>query len=140
MSLFILDTDIVSLYQRGHPQVLQRVSSQPSTTVAITLISVQEQLDGRRGLLARATTRLQIARAYLFFADVLLPVLRQFEILTFSEDAILRYEQLLALKLNVGRMDLRIGAIALENKAIVVTRNQRDFGRIPGLTLEDWSV
>jgi tRNA(fMet)-specific endonuclease VapC len=42
-------------------------------------------------------------------------------------------------RLNVGSNDLKIAAIALENQAIVVTRNRRDFGRVAALTCEDWS-
>ena len=47
--------------------------------------------------------------------------------------------QLKRAKLNVGTMDLRIAAIVLEKGGVVVKGNQRDFGRIPALTLEDWS-
>lgn len=44
------------------------------------------------------------------------------------------------MKLNVGTMDLKIAAAALEFGGIVVTDNVRDFRRVPGLLWEDWSV
>jgi tRNA(fMet)-specific endonuclease VapC len=42
-------------------------------------------------------------------------------------------------KLKLGKMDLRIAATVLERAAILVTRNVRDFQRVPGLRTEDWT-
>ncbi len=47
--------------------------------------------------------------------------------------------QLKALRLNVGKKDLCIAAIGRELNATVVTGNLSDFGRVPGLAVEDWS-
>ncbi len=44
------------------------------------------------------------------------------------------------MRLNVGKMDLKIAAIALEHGCIVVTRNERDFRRVPGLVVENWAA
>lgn len=53
----------------------------------------------------------------------------------------MRYEALKKDKAarTVGNNDLRIAAIALENGATVVSRNQNDYRRIPQITVAAWS-
>jgi tRNA(fMet)-specific endonuclease VapC len=50
------------------------------------------------------------------------------------------FSQLRANKLRISTQDLRIAAIALSQDAVLVTRNQRDFAKIPTLKMEDWSL
>ena len=107
-------------------------------SLGVTIISIEEQIDGRHAFLRRAKTDAQIAYAYQNFTDSV-RVLSGIHIVTFSEAAIARYNALLALKLNVGKMDLRIAAIALEAGARVITRNLRDFQRVPELACENWA-
>jgi tRNA(fMet)-specific endonuclease VapC len=140
MSLFLMDTDTLTLLEQGHAMVLTNVNRHRVADVSISAISVQEQSEGFLAAVTRARDRKQIASAYDMLVTRLLPVWCRFPVLSFAEAAILRFEHLRSLRLNVGSMDLRISAIALENQLTVATRNQRDFGRIPGLSIVDWSV
>ncbi len=38
----------------------------------------------------------------------------------------------------VGGLDVQIAATATQHGMVVVTRNARDFGKIPGLQMENW--
>ena len=42
--------------------------------------------------------------------------------------------------LTIGPLDLMIAAIAVSIGAILVTNNTREFSRVKGLRLEDWSI
>jgi tRNA(fMet)-specific endonuclease VapC len=103
------------------------------------VITVEEQLSGWYALLRRARQPQELAQAYERLANNV-RFLAGLEILSFPESAITRYDALNSLKLNIGRMDLRIAAITLENGGILVTRNVRDFQRVPNLTIENWAV
>ena len=46
MSLYVLDTDIVTLLRRGHSRVCQNVASHPTTDLAVTVLTIEEQLSG----------------------------------------------------------------------------------------------
>jgi tRNA(fMet)-specific endonuclease VapC len=139
MNRYILDTDILTLLQDGDLIVRQHVASHPKQAVATTVISVEEQLSGWYTRLRRAKTTPQLAQVYERLTRNV-SYLSNTTILTFTEPAILRFEQLKTMRLTVAAKDLRIAAIALEYGDILVTRNLRDFKRIPNLVIEDWSV
>ena len=138
MTRFLLDTDTLSLFRRGDSKVIQRLRTARPEDIAITVISVEEQLAGWYDQIRRLRVLEQRAIAYQRLAETV-PFLATFPILTFTETDMIRYEDLRGLKLNVGANDLKIAAIALERGLIVVTRNQRDYGRVPALVTEDWS-
>jgi tRNA(fMet)-specific endonuclease VapC len=138
MSLYILDTDLVSLLRGGHSLVVDRVRSHSSDQIAVTVITVEELFGGWISLLRQHRSPIAQADIYDRIASTFNAV-KAFEILSFTEPAIGRYRLLKTLKLNAGAYDLRIAAIALDYTAIVVTRNVRDFSRIPGVQVEDWS-
>src|SRR5262245_60120989 len=134
----VLDTDILTLYQQGDDNVVRNVQSHPLGELAVTIISVEEQLSGWYTKLRQAKKADQLARAYKRMTDAVRFLVR-FEILTFSEAAIIRYENLRSLHRRHDKSDLRIAAIALEGGDILCTRNTRDFQQIEGLVIEDWS-
>ena len=136
--LWLLDTDTLSFYDRGHQPTVSRVVAMPTSQIAVAVVTAEEQVTGRLAFLRRAKSDAELAYAYQGLTNSL-RLLSGFHIVTFSEAAIARYNTLLAMKLNVGKMDLRIAAIALEAGAAVITRNLRDFQRVPGLTCENWA-
>ena len=138
MSLYVLDTDILQLFQEGHAVVVSHVGAVAPTELAITVLTVEEQLSGWYTQLRKARRPDRLAWAYRRLAANV-RFLSRLNILDFDEPAIQRYEQLKKLKLQVRKMDLRIAATVLERNAILVTRNRQDFVQVPALTVEDWS-
>lgn len=138
MSVFVLDTDILSLHQRGNATIRSRVAAEAPQDIAITILTVEEQLSGWYTFLRNAKQIDKLALAYQSLSENVRS-LRGFEILNFDEMSINRYESLRKLKLNVRKMDLRIAAVVLEKGATLVTRNARDFKQVPGLNFVDWS-
>ena len=139
MSLYVLDTDIVSLYWEGVEPVHSRIDARSPSELAITVMTVEEQLTGWYNLLRQGRQPKDTVRAYDRLAESV-RFLARWNLLPYSEAAIQRVLDWQKLRLNVGKMDLRIAAIALKHNAIVVTRNLRDFGRIPGVTTENWAA
>lgn len=138
MILYVLDTDMLTLFQHGHPTVTTHCLAR-AQEVATTVITVEEQLAGRFIMIRRAQRPDDQAIAYRRLIDTV-QFLDRMPILPFPQAAISRFQQLRALKPNIGGMDLRIAATVVELGVTLVTRNRRDFGRVPDLLLDDWSV
>jgi tRNA(fMet)-specific endonuclease VapC len=138
MSLYLLDTDHLSLYQTGHPHVVQNILLHLTDRLALGVITIEEQLTGWQRALHQARDDARRAEVYRRMARTV-ESWSGWLVLPFSLAAMGRHAALLRQRLNVGSNDLKIAAIALENNAIVVTRNRRDFSRVSGLTCQDWS-
>jgi tRNA(fMet)-specific endonuclease VapC len=61
-------------------------------------------------------------------------------VLPFDTAAATIFDDLLAQRVRISTMDLRIASIALSRKLGLVTRNVSDFAQVPGLLTEDWTV
>jgi tRNA(fMet)-specific endonuclease VapC len=139
MAIFLFDTDILTLYQRNHSGVLAAIANHSTDQLCLSSISIEEQIGGWSGLSRSAKSHRDQETASILLATVVVSWNR-FAIVPITEPALRRFDLLVRAKLNVKHNDLRISAIALELGAMVVTRNHRDFGRVPGLVIEDWAI
>jgi tRNA(fMet)-specific endonuclease VapC len=138
VSLWILDTD-VSLFQYNHPAVHQRVNAISPPSLAVTIVTFEEQMYGRLKRVRRAKSEEQLLRAYGNLKETL-DYFRSVQVFGFDQQAYRQFSELVRQKIGIGTQDLRIASIALANGGIVVTRNRKDFEKVPGLTIEDWTV
>jgi len=100
MSLYVLDTDTLTLAERGHRDVGRRIQSMAPPHLAITVISIEEQLTGWYTLLRKTKDPAKLARVYQRLAENV-AYLDRWSILPFTEAAIDRSARLRALKLNI---------------------------------------
>jgi tRNA(fMet)-specific endonuclease VapC len=138
MIRYVLDSDILSLWQRGDPKVTAQVARCIPDEVPMTIVSVEEKLSGWYTLLRRARTAKELVPVYQRMSEAVRSFAK-LPVLTFTDTAANIYEQLRAQKRRRGRMDLRIAAIVLAHHAAIVSRNADDFREIEGLDVLDWS-
>ncbi len=141
MSLWILDTDHVSLLLESHPQVSSKVA-EFGADVAITVVTVQEFFNGWIVRINDAKETSDLVRLY-GKLNRTIALCKRVPVADFDQAAGNCYQQLLievpSLSKKRLQKDMRIAAIALSCRATIVTRNDRDFSQVPGLRLEDWT-
>jgi tRNA(fMet)-specific endonuclease VapC len=140
--MYLFDTDHMSLIERGgieYERIKAYLRTVPLDDVATTIISYEEQ---SRGWLARIAQMTMPERQVAVYSELKRQLKNYCDIavVEFDTMAATEFTRLRQEGIRIGTMDLKIAAIALANDATVITRNTRDFSRVPNLKIEDWSV
>lgn len=138
MTLYVLDSDHRSLHQRGYEPLKPHLLIVPPEQLSITIISVEELIRGRLAQVRRALQPENRVTTYAWLSKTF-DFLKGFQVLNYDATAESHFQSLLAQKLRIGTQDLKIAAIVLSQNAILVTRNYRDFGKIPQLRMANWA-
>lgn len=131
--MYVLDTNTISYYFRGDPQVTPRLQALPPKNIGVPAIVVYELQYGLLRL-PKAASKSRLAA----LANFLQPV----RLLAFDAECANRAARLRvgleAQGTPIGPHDVLIAATALRHAATLVTRNVREFGRVPQLRVENW--
>jgi tRNA(fMet)-specific endonuclease VapC len=140
---YLLDTDHLSILQRQAGQdyinLSARMANYPLSDFAVSTITFHEQMLGSHTYINRARNLNDIVKGY----EMMTRLVRDFKILplvSFDAGAATALSQLQLQRIQLGKMDARIAAIALSSGLILLTRNHRDFGKVAELAFEDWTV
>ncbi len=139
--MYIFDTDHLSFIQRNGQegkQILARLATINEPTVAVTIVTYEEQVRGRLNFLSKAKTLNEQIFAYQGLQQLVLDY-QSIVIIPFDRAAALEHQRLRKAYPRLGNMDLKIAAISLINNATLLTRNKSDFGQIVELQIDDWS-
>ena len=107
MLQFLFDTDHLTLFEQGHPQVLSRHAAEPAGSVGVSPVTVEEALRGRLAVLSRQRGGPAMVLAYERLVNTV-SLLWQFPVAALDTACEARYQQLRAMRLRVGTQDLKI--------------------------------
>ena len=134
MLRYMLDTDICSyVMKRSNDVLLKRLQKIPVGDVCVSVITKSELLYGVEVSPRRPQDEMAL-NAFLSYVEVL----------EFPDKASLHYAQIRAHLKKMGKIiggnDLFIAAHARSLGLALVTDNTGEFGRVPRLAIEDWTI
>jgi len=132
MTRYLLDTNaVISLLNDAESQLASRARQHHPSEIAISAIVLHELFDG--------AFKSQRTAQNVALVDAL-----RLEVLEFDREDARRAGELRARLALIGRpigpYDVLIAGQALARQLILVTHNTGEFGRIEGLTVEDWQT
>lgn len=129
--MYVLDTNTLIYFFRGDGRVAERLLATSPTDIALPSVVVYELETGIAKSSDSARRRGQLDQ-----------LLRVVAVLSFGVEeakaaAALR-ARLQGEGTPIGPMDTLIAGTAVAHRGVLVTRNVREFSRVPGLLVEDW--
>jgi tRNA(fMet)-specific endonuclease VapC len=129
---FLLDTNICIYALKQHPKVIKRLLAESRSDVALSVISEGELRTGA----AKSVSATRTARLLENFLSPL-------TVIEFTSADALAYADVRS-KLEragtpIGPLDTLIAAQAVARKLTLVSNNEREFGRVHGLSLINWT-
>ncbi|MBI6545758.1 MAG: PIN domain-containing protein [Cyanobacteria bacterium NC_groundwater_1444_Ag_S-0.65um_54_12] len=129
---FLLDTDTCIYALKQHPLVLQRMLAESRADVAISAITEAEL---RTGAAKSSSPRKTMALVEAFFRPL---ITIDFTSSDASAYSLVRAELEHAVT-PIGSLDTLIAGQAVGRKLVLVSNNEREFGRVKGLMLANWT-
>ncbi len=131
MPQYMLDTNICIYVIKNYPPELRERFNRLAEQLCMSSITLAELHCGAE----KSARRLENLQAIAQFTARL-------EVLAFPEKAAAHFGQIRAeverVGKSVGPLDMLIGAHARAEGLTVVTNNAREFGRLPGVRVENW--
>lgn len=130
MILYLLDTNAVSdLVRNPHGKVVQQYRLRKEDAATSIIVAAELRFGAERRGSHKLTSQLD-------------QVLLDLPVLPFDAPADAAYARIRTdlerAGVMIGANDLLIAAHALALECILVTDNEREFGRVPGLRIENW--
>lgn len=128
---YLLDTDTLIYAYKRAGNCLARLSAQPDIDLAVSSINLFELEYG----MAKSANRTPMER-------YLSELCKRYTVLDFDQDAARHAGALRAhlqsLGTPIGPYDVQVAGVALSRGLTLVTRNTREFDRVPELRVENW--
>lgn len=132
--MYLLDTNIISYWMRGEPELLERIKQHSPAELSLSTITLAEIYYG----IEKSQRKLKERRRKIEQICLLL------EVHHFDESAAAHYgiirAQLEKKGVIISERDLQIASIALAKGLCVVTHNTKEFNRVEKLRVEDWAI
>ncbi|WP_135081333.1 tRNA(fMet)-specific endonuclease VapC [Terasakiella sp. SH-1] len=132
MLRYMLDTNICIFVIKNRPEHMRAVFNEKSHSMCVSAITVAELIYGAEKSVQKEKN-LKVVEGFL----------SRLETLDFDEEAANHYGEIRAALekkgLPIGPYDLMLAGHSRSRGLVMVTNNTREFSRVDGLRLEDWS-